>query len=677
MGVPAAARAYSKGTISGTITDASGAVAGARISPVLGSYAVEGTTTDAGGHFQIEVWPGTYQVGVWPSNEAADGFRGASGIVVTESAVTNLDLQLPGPGGSAHLSGVANYGDGQPDAGVEVAAYPLRYEPGGPFRSMPATTDEGGHWDLGALPPGLYSVAYSVVTGGSIGSAERAQLTQEAIIVESGESKVLSTTLSGPRPLGLVSGTVMNAEGWGSREARVDVTPAGGGGSLGSVGTDRSGHFQFSAPAGSYTLTATGGEDEDDGTGSTTISTSNGHVTNAGIQLPAQPVPAGTTAHHEQEILGYLNGQRARWGLPAGLQAVPVWSQACSAHDVYGAKNGVLEHPEQAGKPGHSVGGQWAGEHAVLAAGSAWSAWGNPWMDAPIHLNQLFTPDLSHLGLDETEGHQCATTWPGMLRERPALGTIYTFPGDGTSGIPPVERAGESPETPNEALGIGNLAGRQLFVYEVGTETFDDGYARMHVTAASLTAADGSSVPLKWLDQTSALGGYLTGAIIVPVQPLRPFTTYTATVSLADVESFYETVPPIPAQTYSWSFSTGRDNPDGSWGETRPKSTKTAPRRVAIAKWRHHRIIVKGWHFKRGRVVIKRKVLLRSKRRLNGQVMARARVNRKGKFFASFRWPEKRHIALRIYQGGKSTSAIFTPPHPPGWYHRHHKHNHR
>jgi hypothetical protein len=456
----------------------------------------------------------------------------------------------------------------------------------------------------------------------------------------------------------------------------LEVSPAGEGGSLGSLWVDKSGHFQFSVPTGSYSVMASGGEEEDDGAATATISVNNGRISSPEIHLPAHPVPTGTVAHGEQQFLEWLNSQRARWGLPAGLQAVPIWSQACGAHDVYGAKNDVLEHPEKAGLPGHSVGGQWAGEHAVLAAGGAWGPGINPWMDAPIHLNQLFTPDLSVLGLDETSGYQCATTWPGMLRERPAPGTIYTFPGDGTSGLPPVELASEGPETPNHALGIDDLAGRELFVYEVGTETSQDGYGSLHVTAASLVAADGSSVPVKWLDQESGLGGFLTGAIIVPVEPLQPFTTYSATVSLAAVQDFYSDTASIPAKTYSWSFTTGRNNPGGIWGEKERKYKKAGPRRIAIAKWRHRRIIVKGWHFKRGRVVIRRKVLLKSKRRLNGRVMARSQVDAKGRFVAHFRWPEKRHIALRIYQGGRSTSAIYTPPHPPGWYRRHRRHHH-
>lgn len=123
------------------------------------------------------------------------------------------------------------------------------------------------------------------------------------------------------------------------------------------------------------------------------------------------------------------------------------------------------------------------------------------------------------------------------------------------------------------------------------------------------------------------------------------------------------------------TVTTGRNNPGGTWDETQGKQEKAGPRRIAIARWRHHRIVVKGWHFKRGHVLIRRKVLLRSKRRLNGRVMARARVDATGEFVAHFSWPEKRHIALRVYQGGRSTSAIYTPPHPPGWYRRH-KHRH-
>jgi hypothetical protein len=675
--LPANASAYSKGMIAGTVEGAAGPVAGARVLPVNGNSWPEAAITDSAGHYQLEVWPGTYGVGVYPADESADDFKGASGIVVAEAATTTVNIQLPPAGGSAHMSGVATYGDNAPDAGVEIIVTPQRYELDVPVRSLTAITDESGAWDVGNLHAGIYQVSYSVVTGGGISAPDRTMLTTETILLESSEDRRITKLLNGPRPLALVRGRVINAEGWGGREARVEVSPAGGGGSLGSVEVDEVGYFQFSVPTGGYDLTASGGEQEDDGTGTAAIEVNNGRISSPEVHLSALPVTPGAVAHREQQLLDWLNAQRSQWGLPAGLQAVPVWSQACAAHDAYGAKNGVLDHPEIPTLPEHSVGGQWAGEHAVLAAGGAWGPEVNPWMDAPIHLNQLFTPDLSAIGLDETNGYQCATTWPGMLRPRPARGTIYTFPADGSSGLPPVELAGESPETPNHAVGIPDLAGRQLFVYETGTETFRDGFGRAHISGASLTGADGSSVPVRWLDQQSSLGGYLTGAIILPVEPLRPFTTYSATVSLAAVSDPSETdpFPSIPAQTYSWSFTTGRNNPGGIWDEGKLKQVKVGPGRKAVARWRHHQIIVKGWRFTQGHVIIKRKVLLKSKRRLDGKVMARARVNAAGRFVAHFRWPERRHIALRISQGGKSTSAIYTPPHPPGWYRRHRHHH--
>lgn len=377
-------------------------------------------------------------------------------------------------------------------------------------------------------------------------------------------------------------------------------------------------------------------------------------------------------AQHAQQDLAWLNQQRARWGLPAGITEVPVWSQACAAHDAYGVTNGVLEHPEQ-DLPGHSPGGQWAGEHSILAGGGGWGPEKTPWNDAPIHFNQLMTPGISVIGLD-ANGQACATTWPGIRRTGLEPGTIYTFPGDGTSGLPPSEMAGESPETPNEALGISNLAGRELFVYEAGTETAKSDYGRLNIVSASLTSASGP-VPVKWLDQTSKLGGYLSGGIIIPLTPLEPFTTYTATVKLAPVENFQQETSSIPAITHTWSFGTGHANPDGSWGGTPERDRRRGPQRMVRAHWKARHVIVKGWHFDKGRVVIKRKVLLKSKRRFNGQVLAKAQVGAKGTFTARFPWP-KRHVAFRVYQGGKSTFGIYNPPHPPRYY-RHHHHLHR
>ena len=71
------------------------------------------------------------------------------------------------------------------------------------------------------------------------------------------------------------------------------------------------------------------------------------------------------------------------------------------------------------------------------------------------------------IGIDDTAGLDCATTWPGMLRATVATDTILTYPGNGVRGVPPSENAQESPFVPGQFVGIpeGTTAGRELFVY--------------------------------------------------------------------------------------------------------------------------------------------------------------------------------------------------------------------
>lgn len=227
-------------------------------------------------------------------------------------------------------------------------------------------------------------------------------------------------------------------------------------------------------------------------------------------------------------------------------------------------------------------------------------------MDAPVHLNQLLTPSLNVIGLDErNDGYGCATTWPGLTGRPAPLGTVFTFPGDGTTDLPPSELAAEVPQTPNEALGINNLAGRQLFVYEEGFGDDYDRYGRLHVLAASLSSTSGP-VAIKWLDQEASLGGYLTGAIIVPLHPLEPYTTYTASVTLA--EGSYGQIPQV---THTWSFTTGPPNPDGYWPRgTRAPKSKNLPRPPLKLKVRRTNPHAWKIQIKAGRVLLGRRAKL-------------------------------------------------------------------
>jgi hypothetical protein len=667
LALPSSAAALSEGTLSGVVTGQDGPVAGAVVAAKGEAGFVAHTTTAADGSYSVAAWPGTYEIGVEPPAGGPDGFTVKSGAVINEGATTTENIVLNQEDSSARISGNASYGDHAPDAGVEVSVFEEHFVDG-PVQGHFAYTDEAGDWDAGELPAGIYSVSYSVNTvNPASGQTTNESLGGETVFLTPG-THVLSQTLSGARPQGFIEATITEAEGWPATEGTMSLTfPSGP--EFATIGKD--GVYRLWAPSGTYSLRAWSEWNLDDQEWSQQVSVSHGQTTRINIQLQPNPIPGGISASNEQQDVAWLNAQRERWGLPGGISALPLWSNACAAHDAYLSRNHILEHPENPTLPGASPGGRWGGEHSILSEGGDWSASENPWYDAPIHLNQMLTPALSIAGLDDSHGYQCMTTWPGMRRKGVPKGTIYTFPGDGTAGLPPVELANESPTTPNKELGIPEKAGRQLFLYEEGASI---GLAPLQVLAASLQDQAGNKVPVKWLDQESSLGGFLTGAIIVPVEPLKPFTAYTATVRLAAVRGLDGTN--LPEVTHTWSFTTGHNNPGGNWGESVPKpkqEKKRAPQREIRLKWERGQVIVRGWHFNKGKVVIKRKVLLKSKRRFNGRVMARAHVGAKGTFRARFHWP-KRHISLRVYQDGKSTFGIYNPPHPPSWYRHHHKH---
>jgi hypothetical protein len=249
-----------------------------------------------------------------------------------------------------------------------------------------------------------------------------------------------------------------------------------------------------------------------------------------------------------QTALSYLNAQRAANGLPTGIVEEPTWSQDCALHNAYEMQNGgQLTHQEDPSAPGYTEGGAWAGAHSVLSAGSDWTPATNPWEDAPIHLDQLFTPSLAAIGIDDANGLVCATTWPGMTRPAGLTDTISTYPGDGVQNVPAAENASESPFVPGDFVGIpgGTTAGRELFVYL--DQAGNQGPAQVTITAASLTGPSGP-IEVRWVDNsTQTVGPYLTGGIVLPVAPLAPGATYQATVSVQDGNG---------AVSHAWSFTT-------------------------------------------------------------------------------------------------------------------------
>jgi hypothetical protein len=385
-------------------------------------------------------------------------------------------------------------------------------------------------------------------------------------------------TLSEIDAQGTLAVEVKTAEGLPAQGAMLTIRGSGGGGS-GMV--PPAGVVSQKLRKGPVTLSATGtppgSATQVSATAQATVVA--GSRTSVVLTLPAGSplqLPRAISASNSERDIAYLNTERARWGLPADLTLNPRWSQACAAHDAYLAANHLFEHAENSGLPGASPGGAWAGTHSILAGGGGWLAEGNPWENAPIHLDQLYTPDLAVVGIDESRGDACTTTWPGIGLPRQPAGTVITYPGDGASGLPPSERAAESPFVPGKFVGIPEtaVAGRELFVYEERGECsfFACSFSAPEIESATLTGPSGP-VELRWVaGNTPEIGSLLSGAILLPLKPLAANATYIADVTLAPYEA-------LPAEQHRWTFQTGPANPNGAWPHGSQALIQAGPRR--------------------------------------------------------------------------------------------------
>jgi len=256
------------------------------------------------------------------------------------------------------------------------------------------------------------------------------------------------------------------------------------------------------------------------------------------------------------QIVGAFNAERQRSGLPP-VSENSDWSAACRAHDHYMALNNVMEHFEDPGRPGYTPQGDWAGHNAVLAAGD-WATGGDPWDTAPIHLAQMMSPRLQTTGAAQVEGYNCLTTWPGYVPGGAGLpsDSLFSFPGSRT-GVPYAETAAEFPTVPGAWVGLpeGATTGPYLYFYWMGAQgdpTIGDQCAStgadgscvdptpnvpgLVLTSATLTGPDGP-VPARVVTQAAAAaagyGGYTPAesGFLIPVRPLRPATTYTASAT--------------------------------------------------------------------------------------------------------------------------------------------------
>jgi hypothetical protein len=253
-------------------------------------------------------------------------------------------------------------------------------------------------------------------------------------------------------------------------------------------------------------------------------------------------VPAVASAAAADQIAA-LNAQRAANGIPAGIVEVPDWSESCRKHMAYIAANGgVLTHEEERGNPGYSSEGAEIAQRAVLSPlPEAFTAAGNAFETAPLHLMQTLAPALSRMGV----WGGCATTSPGYDRkaEAPAL---FTYPGNGVTGFYTSEKASEMPAVPGDFVGLpqGTTTGPHLLVMTLGTKLG-------RIASATLTGPAGP-VDVRTVDnETKGLEGYLPpGGMIIPVAPLALGATYTASATFVPDGGKEKTL------AVTWSFST-------------------------------------------------------------------------------------------------------------------------
>lgn len=412
-----------------------------------------------------------------------------------------------------------------------------------------AVTDSSGHFTIPGLQPGDYMITF---TPPSPWNSDFRYATLSA-----GQTDDLGTiSLSGGT--GTVTGHVTDGSG-ALPGMEIQLTAPNGATSTG-FSDDTGAYTIANVPTGSNSVAVLDGAPDtfDQQTvqiGSVTV---NGNTTaTEDITVPAPPVPAGTVAMNSNRDLAWLNAERIANGLPGGIVLNPRWSTDCAAHDAYERDNGgMLTHYEAQGQPGYSDGGMWVGQTSILASDSGWAAGDNPFETAPIHLDQLYSPSLSVVGIDDNHGYQCTTTWAGMLSTYGA-DTVSTYPGDGVSGVPPSENAAEGPFVPGQFVGIpeGTTAGRELFVYL--NQAGQMGQAQVQFVSASLSGPQGP-VAIKTVDNTTpTVGPDLSGGIIIPVKPLAPFTTYTASVTLVNGSGTI---------SHTWSFKTGANSSSGGSG---------------------------------------------------------------------------------------------------------------
>jgi hypothetical protein len=265
--------------------------------------------------------------------------------------------------------------------------------------------------------------------------------------------------------------------------------------------------------------------------------------------VAASAAAAGLSGDAGSSAVSVLNAERARIAIPGALVENVEWSRRCALHNRYLALNRDFGHEENPANPGYTTDGSWAGEHSVLAFGRRFSI--ASFASAPLHLIQLLSPRLRQVGVAESDGFVCITTWPGYRFSEGVRGRVrvFAYPARGARDVPASEVAGEEPLVPGSFVGIpsGTRTGPYLLVFSDGGWS---GWSTV-LADATLRGRDGL-VETRVVDRTTpGIGEYIPpgAGMVIPVRPLAPGRTYRASVTFREGRR---------AAGAHWSFRTRR-----------------------------------------------------------------------------------------------------------------------
>jgi hypothetical protein len=248
------------------------------------------------------------------------------------------------------------------------------------------------------------------------------------------------------------------------------------------------------------------------------------------IALGLGAMAGGSAAYTSEQGLAALNSWRAEAGEPPVTTFLPEWDEGCRLHDEYEALNGGLTHEEQPGNPGYTERGAEAGRRSVLSTGELLPR--EAWADAVYHREQTLAPRLRVSGYATARGFTCLRTIGGEFDDSPPARTprltAYPWPPDGATGVPLGFPGGETP-SPYELVPDASRLGYLLSVDFNGPWPSESPFAQSQISAASLVADDGASIPLAIDDANTGYSlGHGSPFGLFPVDPLAPCVWYTA-----------------------------------------------------------------------------------------------------------------------------------------------------